>query len=109
MGRRDATSQFYPSFILPDRRATPNPKSDDLSTEEAKSYPETVFQNEGSEREIGKNVFGTVSKPGSERSERSDSNSTNKSRTKAINKGKVWRGSTGITSESEHKYSCPFL
>ena len=42
----------------PDQRATPNPKSDDLSTNRVKSYLVSGYQIEGSEREIGKNQFG---------------------------------------------------
>ncbi len=93
----------------PDRSPISNPKSDDLSTNEVKSYPETGYQNDGLEREIGKNEFVADLKSGSERSERSDSNSTNKRKCKSKTGGKGWRSSTGITSESEHKYTCPFL
>lgn len=97
----------------PDRRGSQNPKSDDLSTNEVKSYPETGYQNEHSEREIGKNQFRDGSKSRSERSERSDSNSTNRrkssSKPKSSNRVRGWRSTTGGTSDSPNKYTCPYL
>ena len=80
-------------------RETPsNEKLSKLSTNDAKLVPETGQQVNGSEREISKNRVKGSGKGQSPRSPRSPRRGK-----------KGWRSSTGGTSESPNKYSCPFL